>query len=109
MKTKTTIIAIVLIASCVAMPFFAGAATSSSSSPGFFGSIFSAVQNAFGFIFNIFAPSNNSSSSTTATATSTPAEKSVTLKLGDKNVLVTVVQEALIKYKYMKGPVTGTF
>jgi peptidoglycan hydrolase-like protein with peptidoglycan-binding domain len=106
MNMRPKFIAIILITSCIVMPVFANAATSSSATTGLFGSITSLFQSGWNFIYNALSPKSPVTSSTPPRAVD---RNYITLKLGSKSVLVSVLQQMLIKNGYLKTPATGVF
>jgi peptidoglycan hydrolase-like protein with peptidoglycan-binding domain len=105
MKTRTKLIAIILTVLFATTPFLASASTGSSTL-GFFGSLFSTIQSGFNTVFDFFSGSQNTA---TLPASSTIGGNYITIKLGSKSVIVTVLQKELVRKGYLKEAPSGIF
>jgi peptidoglycan hydrolase-like protein with peptidoglycan-binding domain len=113
MNTKPKIIAFILVIFCAATPIFASASTG----PQPFDLLASvsvtlqgALTSLYGALSTFLNPKSVSSTSTTPITNNNAAVSStITLKLGQKSVMVTLLQWDLIADGYLKGPATGVF
>jgi peptidoglycan hydrolase-like protein with peptidoglycan-binding domain len=112
MNTKKTIITLILIASCAAMPFFVSASMGPQSLD-LLASVSNSLQGALASLYSALSAFSNTKSVVTSSTTPVTGEKTVsntiTLKLGEKSVMVTIFQWDLIADGYLKGPATGVF
>lgn len=109
MNTKPKVIAIILVAVLVTTPFLASA-SSSSQSLDLFASIAAVFQGYLGSIYGVLSKILTNAPMPASTLTSPKfVSNSITLQLGDKSVMVAMLQRALIQEGYLKSPVTGVF
>jgi peptidoglycan hydrolase-like protein with peptidoglycan-binding domain len=104
MNTKLKIVTLLFVVFCVTTPFLVNA-SAGSQPPNLLASISSIFQGIFTSIYSIFSGGVVPSTSVQNKA----VIDSITLQLGDKSVMVDVLQQALIAEGYLKPPATGVF
>lgn len=110
MKTKPTVIALIVMVLFTASPIFAAASTGPAPTS-LLASISSEFSSVFTYLYDLVSgklaatPSSSSATSTVNTSSS----DLITIGLGNKSVMVTIIQWKLIGEGYLKGPATGIF
>lgn len=107
MNTKPKIIAVALVVLFAVTPLLVSASVSGQSL-----SMLATISNAFqGYLASIFTVLSKSTVNMNVPTTPPKAfvPDSITLQLGEKSVLVAILQQSLISAGYLKGPATGVF
>lgn len=107
---KYIILAVAIVALSAALPVFASAVGSASSPVSSLTSVIADLQADIASLSSLVSQGAASSTSSGASSENKPATgASITLELGDKSVLVALLQDALIKDGYLRTPATGVF